>query len=74
MSTELLNERQVESRYGLGVAWQRRVRRERRGPRYLKLGKMVRYRESDIEAYLDACAAEVAKPTTKNRTQPKGNR
>ena len=52
--TELLNERQVWGLYGLTPAWQRRTRRERRGPSFLKLGKMVRYRKSDIDAYLAA--------------------
>ena len=49
---ELLTEHQVWNRYGLSVSWQRRTRRERRGPKFLKLGKMVRYRISDVEAYL----------------------
>ena len=52
--SELLTEQQVRSRYGLSVSWQRRTRRERRGPRFLKLGKMVRYRISDLEAFLSA--------------------
>lgn len=51
---ELLTESQVWRQYGLSVSWQRRTRRERRGPRFLKLGKMVRYRRADIEAYLAA--------------------
>jgi predicted DNA-binding transcriptional regulator AlpA len=55
---ELLTERQVWNRYGLSISWQRRTRRERRGPRFLKLGKMVRYRRCDIEAYLSANTVE----------------
>jgi len=56
---DLLTERQVAKEYGLSVSWQRRTRRERRGPDFLKLGKMVRYRRSDIEAYLVAHTVEV---------------
>jgi predicted DNA-binding transcriptional regulator AlpA len=57
---EILNERQVQETYGFTVAYLRRARRERRGPRFLKVGKLVRYRRSDIEAYLSAHAIETA--------------
>jgi predicted DNA-binding transcriptional regulator AlpA len=59
LDVELLTENQVWNRYGLSISWQRRTRRERRGPRFLKLGKMVRYRRCDIEAYL---AAHIVEP------------
>ena len=59
MNPQLLNESQLWNEYGLTIAWQRRVRREGRGPAFLKLGKMVRYRRSDIEAYLAAHTVEV---------------
>ncbi len=55
---EILNERQVQDVYGFTIAYLRRARRERRGPRFLKVGKLVRYRRSDIEAYLSAHAVE----------------
>ncbi len=55
---EILNERQVQETYGFSIPYLRRTRRERRGPRYLKVGKLVRYRKSDIEAYLAAHAVE----------------
>ena len=55
---EILNERQVQEVYGFTIAYLRRARRERRGPRFLKVGKLVRYRRSDIEAYLSAHAVE----------------
>jgi predicted DNA-binding transcriptional regulator AlpA len=31
----------------------RRWRRERRGPRFVKLGRLIRYRLSDIEAFVE---------------------
>jgi len=40
-SSEVLNERQVEEIYGFTIPYLRRARRERRGPRFLKLGKLV---------------------------------
>jgi predicted DNA-binding transcriptional regulator AlpA len=57
-NSEVLNERQVQEVYGFTVPFLRRARRERRGPRFLKVGKLVRYRKSDIEAYLAAHTVE----------------
>ena len=59
-TNEVLNERQVQEIYGFSVPYLRRARRERRGPRFLKVGKLVRYRRADIEAYLSAHAIETA--------------
>jgi predicted DNA-binding transcriptional regulator AlpA len=56
--SEILNERQVQEFYGFSIPYLRRARHERRGPRFLKVGKLVRYRRSDIEAYLTAHAVE----------------
>ena len=55
---EILNEREVWQEYGFTIPYLRRARRERRGPRFLKVGKLVRYRRSDIETYLTAHAVE----------------
>jgi len=51
---ELLRERQVTQRFGLTGPWLRRSRREGRGPRFIRLGRMVFYRVSDIAGYLAA--------------------
>jgi predicted DNA-binding transcriptional regulator AlpA len=55
---DLLTEREVRSGWSLSIPWLRRTRREGRGPRFLKLGKMVRYRRRDIEEYLAASTVE----------------
>ena len=55
---EILNEREVWEMYGFTLPYLRRARRERRGPRFLKVGKLVRYRRSDVENYLTAHAVE----------------
>ncbi len=60
---EILNERQVQEVYGFTVAYLRRARRERRGPRFLKVDKLVRYRKADIEAFLAAHEVETRLPT-----------
>jgi len=57
-SQEVMTERQVSEMFGFSVPYLRRARRERRGPRFLKLGKLVRYRRADVEAYLNAHAVE----------------
>lgn len=51
---ELLRERQVRQQYNLGIPWLRRARREGRGPKFLRLRRMIFYRRRDIEAYLMA--------------------
>lgn len=54
VAAELLNEKQVSSDYTLTIPWLRRARLERRGPAFLRIGKrLIRYRRSDIEAFLE---------------------
>jgi predicted DNA-binding transcriptional regulator AlpA len=49
---KLLTEHDVASVTGLSVATVRRYRLLRQGPKYLKLNAAVRYRVSDLEAWL----------------------
>ena len=56
---KLLSEREVFWEYGLGISWLRRRRGERRGPRFLKLERMVRYKKADIEEYLRSRVVEI---------------
>ena len=58
VNREVLNEREVWEEYGFTIPFLRRARRERRGPRFMKVGKMVRYRRADVEAYLTAHVVE----------------
>ena len=37
----------------------RRWRRERRGPRFVKLGRLIRYRQSDLEEFVDRSTQSV---------------
>ena len=57
---EVLTEREVGEEYGFTIPFLRRARRERRGPRFLKISKMIRYRRADVEAYLSAHAIETS--------------
>jgi len=50
----LLNEYDVARITGLSVASVRRWRLLKQGPRYIKIGVAVRYRPSDIAAWLES--------------------
>jgi len=51
---ELLQERKVVAEYkGLTAAWLRRKRLDHRGPPFLRIGRMIRYRRSDLETWLN---------------------
>ncbi|WP_223496758.1 helix-turn-helix transcriptional regulator [Stenotrophomonas indicatrix] len=43
---------------GMGVSTLDKMRVQGRGPRYLKVGNRVFYRESDLAAFLDAAVVE----------------
>jgi helix-turn-helix protein len=48
---------------GVSVAALRRWRREKRGPRFLKLERCVRYRLADLNAFLDKNSVDFAHQT-----------
>jgi predicted DNA-binding transcriptional regulator AlpA len=56
--TTAINESEVARRANVSVAVIRKWRREKTGPRFLKLGRLVRYRARDVEAWLDLHAVE----------------
>jgi predicted DNA-binding transcriptional regulator AlpA len=60
----LLNEHDVARITGLSVGTVRRYRLLRQGPKYLKLNAAVRYRLSDLEAWL------ASRPVGGSVTQP----
>jgi len=49
----LFDEREVAEQYRCTVAALRRWRNDGRGPAYIKIGRLVRYRASDLENYLE---------------------
>jgi predicted DNA-binding transcriptional regulator AlpA len=55
--TRLYNEREVSKMLSLSLPTLRRWRAMGSGPKHLKLGESVRYREVDIVAYLDEAAS-----------------
>ena len=54
ISEVLLNERDVARLTSLSVATVRRWRLLGQGPRYIKIGAAVRYRQSDVAAWLES--------------------
>lgn len=52
---QLLNENDVALQLSVTKAALRRWRLEGRGPRFLKLGSLVRYQQNDISAWLQTC-------------------
>ena len=49
---ELLDTRQVAKVYNCTAQWLERMRIEGRGPKYVKIGRLVRYRLSAVEAWI----------------------
>ena len=52
--TELIDEVTLAARLGVSRSTLQSWRYAGRGPRFIKLGRMVRYRNSDVDAYLHA--------------------
>lgn len=54
----LVTEKSAARLYAVSTAALRRWRREGRGPRWVRVGKCVRYRVRDLEQFLDANSRE----------------
>lgn len=50
----LLNEHEVADSCSISVLTLRKWRSQRRGPQYLKIGALVRYRPEDVDAWIIA--------------------
>jgi len=58
MHKRLLREREIPARYPLSIHWLRKARHLRRGPRFVRIGRMIFYRTEDLDSYLSACTVE----------------
>ena len=54
MSNDLLNETDVAKKLRVSLACLRRWRLEKRGPTFIKIGPLVRYRQEDLHAWLES--------------------
>ncbi len=59
---ELIDERALASRLGISRSTLQSWRYTGRGPRYLKVGRLIRYRGGDVDAFLTASARGVGVP------------
>lgn len=65
---ELLSGKEVETEYGLTVPWQRKMRSLRRGPKFIRIGRLVKYRRTDLLAFLNHHVVEPL--STRSESQP----
>ena len=56
-----LTEHEVAQRLSLSVATLRAWRLKRKGPRYVRFGRAVRYLEVDVDRYVDTCGVDAAR-------------
>lgn len=64
----LQTEHDVAKQLRVSVASLRRWRLERRGPKFIKVGPLVRYRPEEVEAWLSALPTGGAQSETKTGT------
>jgi hypothetical protein len=55
LNGRLLDEREAARILGCSSALMRKMRLFRTGPAYCKIGRLVRYAERDLTAYIDDC-------------------
>ena len=59
MSIELLTAEEVSRLTGLSIQTLAQWRSQKRNIPYLKIGRLVRYSQSDVQVYLDSCRVSV---------------
>ena len=50
---------EISEMFGLGESYLRKLRQLRKGPKYSKLGRMVRYRREDVDKWLESALVDV---------------
>jgi predicted DNA-binding transcriptional regulator AlpA len=66
-STRALTEREVSDLLGLSVATLRAWRHRGQGPRFLGLGRAVRYLPTDLEDFVRASAVDASTDSSSDR-------
>ena len=69
----LLTEQDVAKQLHVSLACMRRWRLERRGPQFIKVGSLVRYRPEDVESWLASLPTGGAQPVSAD-SAPGGRR
>jgi len=68
MRSDVLDEVDTAAYLGMSRAWLRKVRREDRGPAYLRIGRSIRYGVPDLEAWLARHRVETGESRPSTRT------
>lgn len=55
---DIVDEVELAARLGVSRSTLQSWRYSGRGPRYIKIGRLVRYRNADVEAFLAACTRD----------------
>jgi predicted DNA-binding transcriptional regulator AlpA len=61
--TRALTEQEVAKRFGLSVATLRAWRWKRKGPRFVRFGRAVRYLPADLDQFLEENSVETKSDT-----------
>lgn len=72
MTDEIYNTKEAAPRVGTSPGMLSLMRHQRRGPKYILVGKAVRYRASDLKAYLDARTVDPALPLPQGVERARG--
>ena len=72
--TPAMTEQEVARRLGLSVATLRAWRLRRRGPRYVRFGRAVRYLASDIERFVQTSAVDHGSARVERRSRDRKRR
>jgi excisionase family DNA binding protein len=70
--TTALTERQVAEQLGLSVATLRAWRHRGKGPRFLRLGRSVRYLLSDVDEFVRASAVDTKPDSSSDDDSERG--
>jgi excisionase family DNA binding protein len=68
-----LTEREIAERLGLSVATLRAWRHRGKGPRFLRLGRSVRYLPSDVDDFVRASAVDTRSESSSDETRSSGS-
>lgn len=69
---QLLSETEAQRILPMSLAWYRRARLQRRGPRFLRVGRKVWYRVTDLLAYIESRPSGGEQPQAPGRAAPRG--
>jgi predicted DNA-binding transcriptional regulator AlpA len=68
----VLTEREVAERLGLSCATLRAWRHRRKGPRYVRFGRAVRYLPRDVDEFIRANLVDTGSVSSSNRASQRG--